>query len=54
MLPCKSILYIEGRLSLKERNVQKQPNLEFNCVTFMFDEIRYEMIWRLIITETLE
>ncbi|KYM80428.1 hypothetical protein ALC53_09126 [Atta colombica] len=30
----------EGRLTSKEKNVQKQPNLGCNCVAFMFDEIR--------------
>ncbi|KAG5319548.1 POL5 protein, partial [Pseudoatta argentina] len=41
-LPCESILYVEGRLTSKEKNVQKQPNLRYNCVAFMFDKIRYE------------
>ena len=37
-LPCKSVLYIEGKLSNAEHS-----RLTSNCVAFMFDEIRYEL-----------
>jgi len=37
-LPCESILY-EDKLTSKEKNVQKQSNLECNCVASIFDEI---------------
>ncbi|KYN38525.1 hypothetical protein ALC56_07102 [Trachymyrmex septentrionalis] len=39
-LSCKSILYVEGGLISKKKNVQKQPNFGCNCAAFMFDEIK--------------
>ncbi|XP_018311167.1 uncharacterized protein, partial [Mycetomoellerius zeteki] len=42
-LPCESFLNIEGRLTSKEENADRQPTLGINCVSFMFDEIRYEL-----------
>ncbi|XP_039306389.1 uncharacterized protein LOC120358032 [Solenopsis invicta] len=41
-LPCESFLYIEGRLTTKNANANT-PVLGFNCVGYMFDEIRYEL-----------
>lgn len=41
-LPCESFLYIEGRLTTKNVNANT-PVLGFNCVGYMFDEIRYEL-----------
>jgi len=55
-LPCKSFLYIEGRLLTKNAPSDRQPpasgksvtpsippRLVNNCVAFMFEEIRYEL-----------
>ncbi|KYN21207.1 hypothetical protein ALC57_06424, partial [Trachymyrmex cornetzi] len=42
-LPCESFLYVEGRLTVKKKNDQTPTTLVNNCVTFMFDEIRYEL-----------
>ncbi|XP_018405659.1 PREDICTED: uncharacterized protein LOC108782009 [Cyphomyrmex costatus] len=42
-LPCESYLYVEGRLTSKEENAERQPQLGINCVSFMFEEIRYEL-----------
>lgn len=41
-LPCESVLYVEGRLTSKEKN-ENMPTLGSNCVAYMFDEIRYEL-----------
>jgi len=38
-LPCKSFLYVEGRLTVKRGNDESQTTLGNNCVAFMFDEI---------------
>ncbi|XP_018312909.1 uncharacterized protein [Mycetomoellerius zeteki] len=42
-LPCDSFLYVEERLTLKKKDHDSPTTLGNNCVTFMFDEIRYEL-----------
>ncbi|RLU25778.1 hypothetical protein DMN91_001937 [Ooceraea biroi] len=42
-LPCKSFLYVEGKLTIKKPVANKHVVLANNCVAFMFDEIRYEL-----------
>lgn len=43
-LPSKSFLYVEGKLSLpKGTDKDDKVYLDNNCVSFMFDEIRYEL-----------
>ncbi|KYN18664.1 hypothetical protein ALC57_09023 [Trachymyrmex cornetzi] len=42
-LPCESILYVESRLTLKEKDQQKRPTIRSKCVAFMFYETRYEL-----------
>ena len=41
-LPCESVFYVEGKLTSKEKDQQKQPTIGSNCVEFMF-EIRYKL-----------
>lgn len=41
-LPSKSFLYVEGKLSLP-KGTDEKVSLDNNCVSFMFDEIRYEL-----------
>ncbi|XP_018403527.1 PREDICTED: uncharacterized protein LOC108780349, partial [Cyphomyrmex costatus] len=42
-LPCESFLYIEGRLTVKKKDDETPTTLGNNCISFMFDEIRYEL-----------
>ena len=42
-LPCESFLYVDGRLTVKKKNDHMPTTLVNNYVTFMFDEIQYEL-----------
>ena len=42
-LPCESFLYVEGRLVKRNADDASEIKLGNNCVSFMFDEIRYEL-----------
>ncbi|XP_020297615.1 uncharacterized protein LOC109862108 [Pseudomyrmex gracilis] len=41
-LPCQSFLYVKGKITLPT-NDEEEVYLGTNCVTFMFNEIRYEL-----------
>ena len=43
ILPCESFIYIEGSLTKKEGGVVDSSTLTNNCVSFLFDAIRYEL-----------
>jgi len=42
-LPCKSFIYVEGKLTIKKKsNDEEDAMLGNNCVAVIFDETRYE------------
>ena len=43
-LPCESFLYVEGKSTINKPNDVLTVMLGNNCVAFLFDEIRYELI----------
>ncbi|XP_070170711.1 uncharacterized protein [Polyergus mexicanus] len=43
MLPCESFLYVEGKWMVRKGAEGRRVILGNNCVTFMFDELRYEL-----------
>ncbi|XP_036139520.1 uncharacterized protein LOC118644637 [Monomorium pharaonis] len=42
-LPCESYLYVEGKVTKQATVDGATVTLGYNCVAFMFDEIRYEL-----------
>lgn len=45
ILPCESYIYIEGKIIFPKDSKATESSIKFtnNCITFMFDEIRYEL-----------
>ncbi|EFN75330.1 hypothetical protein EAI_15762 [Harpegnathos saltator] len=43
ILPCESYLYVEGKVTKQVAVDGETVTLGYNCVTFMFNEIRYEL-----------
>ncbi|EFN83924.1 hypothetical protein EAI_05531 [Harpegnathos saltator] len=43
ILPCESYLYVEGKVTKQVAVDGATVTLGYNCVAFMFDEIRYEL-----------
>ncbi|EFN81659.1 hypothetical protein EAI_14412, partial [Harpegnathos saltator] len=43
ILPCESYLYVEGKVTKQVAVDHATVTLEYNCIAFIFDEIRYEL-----------